>query len=120
MFSNSGVKPMVIPKTFENGTDFETMLLTSLLGTFISLKEDLISLRQAESYWLSDFTADIFEELSLSDEIIELIQEGIRLKELEQFASLYHDKLDQLIQASKDLISRHYTEYDENNAGIIN
>ena len=104
---------MVIPKTFENGRDFETMLLTSLLGTFVSLKEDLISYRQAESYWLSDFTAEIFEQLSLSAEIVALIQEGITLKNLVQYTSVYQNKLDQLIQASKDLISRYYTEYDE-------
>ncbi len=111
---------MVIPKTFENGSDFETMLLTSLLGTFVSLKEDLISYKQAESYWLSDFTAEIFEQLSLSEEIVNLIQEGITLKNLVQYSTIYQKKLDQLIQASKDLISRYYTEYDETNSGIIN
>ena len=111
---------MVIPKTFENGSDFETMLLTSLLGTFVSLKEDLISYKQAESYWLSDFTAEIFEQLSLSEEIVTLIQEGITLKNLVQYSTIYQKKLDQLIQASKDLISRYYTEYDETNSGIIN
>ena len=111
---------MVIPKTLENGSDFETMLLTSLLGTFVSLKEDLISYKQAESYWLSDFTAEIFEQLSLSEEIVTLIQEGITLKNLVQYSTIYQKKLDQLIQASKDLISRYYTEYDETNSGIIN
>ena len=111
---------MVISKTFENGSDFETMLLTSLLGTFVSLKEDLISYKQAESYWLSDFTAEIFEQLSLSEEIVTLIQEGITLKNLVQYSTIYQKKLDQLIQASKDLISRYYTEYDETNSGIIN
>ena len=59
---------MVIPKSFDDGRDFESMLLTSILGTFIALKEDLISLKQAESYWFSDLTAEIFEELSLSAE----------------------------------------------------
>ena len=54
---------MVIPKSFEDSYDFETMLLTSILGTFVALKEDLISYKQAESYWLSDLTAEIFEEL---------------------------------------------------------
>ncbi len=111
---------MVIPKSFDSGSDFESMLLTSILGTFIALKEDLISLRQAESYWLSDLTAEIFEELSLSAEIIELIQQGIQLKKLSQFSTIYEEQLDRLIEESKRLIGMYYTEYDESNSGIIN
>ena len=101
---------MVIPKSFENGYDFETMLLTSILGTFVALKEDLISYRQAESYWLSDLTAEIFEELSLSEEIISLIQHGMELKDMEVTSREYQQLIDQLITSSKELISRHYTE----------
>ena len=112
---------MVIPKSFEDSYDFETMLLTSILGTFVALKEDLISYKQAESYWLSDLTAEIFEELSLSKEIIELIQEGMQLKDIEEFSDEYMNKLDSLIASSKQLISRHYTEYDDNmHFGVIN
>ncbi|MBQ2213869.1 MAG: DUF3969 family protein [Erysipelotrichaceae bacterium] len=112
---------MVIPKSFENGYDFETMLLTSILGTFVSLKEELISYRQAESYWLSDLTAEIFEELSLSREIISLIQSGMELKDMDSDSEEFHQLIDQLIHDSKELISRHYTEYDaELNTGIIN
>ena len=112
---------MVIPKSFEDGYDFETMLLTSILGTFVALKEDLISYRQAESYWLSDLTAEIFEELSLSQEIISLIQRGMELKDMEVDSPQFQELIDQLITSSKELISRHYTEYDEEfNAGIIN
>ncbi|MBE6125740.1 MAG: DUF3969 family protein [Erysipelotrichaceae bacterium] len=112
---------MVIPKSFENGYDFETMLLTSILGTFVSLKEELISYRQAESYWLSDLTAEIFEELSLSREIISLIQRGMELKDMDSDSEEFRQLIDQLISDSKELISRHYTEYDsELNTGIIN
>lgn len=112
---------MVIPKSFEDGYDFETMLLTSILGTFVALKEDLISYRQAESYWLSDLTAEIFEELKLSQEIISLIQQGMELKEMDTDSEEFQNKVDALIASSKELISRHYTEYDsEIHTGIIN
>ena len=89
------------------------MLLTSLLGTFVALQEDLISIQQAESYWLSDFTAELFEEMKLSQEVIVIIQEGITLKDLQPFSSLYHNKLDELIQSSKELIFRYYTDYHD-------
>ena len=79
---------MIIPKEFEGLQDLEAMLLTSMLGTFEALKEDLISIQQAESYWLSDFTAELFEEMKLSREIISLIQEGVQLKDLQQFSQL--------------------------------
>ena len=111
---------MVIPKSIDSGKDFDSMLLTSILGTFIALKEDLISLRQAESYWFSDLTAEIFEELSLSEEIIELIQEGVQLKKLSQYSTINEEQLDKLIEESKRLIGQYYTEYDEANTGIVN
>lgn len=111
---------MIIPKSFQNGQDFESMLLTSLLGTFIALKEDLISLKQAENYWLSEFTEELFTQLKLSQETLDLVQRGIRLKEMEQYSPAYEQALDQLIADSKQLISRYYTEYDEQHAGIIN
>lgn len=111
---------MMIPKAFADSRDFETMLLTSILGTFIALKEDLISYRQAASYWLSDLTAEIFEELELSGEIVALIQEGVRLKDLEQYTPVYNERLDQLIAESKALINRYYTEYDNTHSGIVN
>jgi hypothetical protein len=104
---------MIIPKEFEGLQDLEAMLLTSMLGTFEALKEDLISIQQAESYWLSDFTAELFEEMKLSQEIIALIQEGVQLKDLQQFSQLYYEKLDNLISSSKQLIARYYTEYDD-------
>ena len=34
---------MIIPKQFEGLQDLEAMLLTSILGTFVALSEDLIS-----------------------------------------------------------------------------
>ncbi|MBQ4251629.1 MAG: DUF3969 family protein [Erysipelotrichaceae bacterium] len=111
---------MIIPKTFSDGKDFESLLLTSILGTFIALREDLISFRQAESYWLSDFTAELFEEISLSEEIISIIQEGIKLKELDSPSEEYFRKIDELITQSKELISRYYTEYDETAYTVIN
>ncbi|MBQ6653914.1 MAG: DUF3969 family protein [Erysipelotrichaceae bacterium] len=113
MYNNTEVNKMIIPKEFEGLQDLEAMLLTSMLGTFEALKEDLISIQQAESYWLSDFTAELFEEMKLSREIVALIQEGVQLKELQQFTSLYYEKLDSLISSSKQLIARYYTEYDD-------
>ncbi len=104
---------MVIPKSFEDLQDLEAMLLTSILGVLVALKEDLISYQQAESYWLSDFMADIFEEMKLSDSIVKLLQESCQLKELQGYTKLYYEKIDKLIADSKDLISQYYTEYDD-------
>ena len=111
---------MIIPKEFEGLQDLEAMLLTSMLGTFEALKEDLISIQQAESYWLSDFTAELFEEISLSSEIISIIQQGIKLKELDSPSEEYFRKIDELRVLSKEHISRYYTEYDENTYTVIN
>ncbi len=104
---------MVIPKQFEGLQDLEAMLLTSILGTFVALGEDLISFQQAESYWLSDLTADLFEEMNLSEEIVSILHEGIRLKELIEFGSVYYETIDKLIYDCKSLISSYYTEYQQ-------
>jgi hypothetical protein len=103
---------MVIPKSFEDVDDLEAMLLTSILGVLVALKEDLISYKQAESYWLSDFMADIFTQMRLSDNIVALLQESCELKELQGFTKQYYEKIDKLITDSKNLISQYYTEYE--------
>lgn len=104
---------MVIPKQFEGLQDLEAMLLTSILGTFMALSEDLISYQQAESYWLSELTADLFEEMNLSEEIVTILHEGIKLKELMEFGSIYYETIDKLIYDCKALISSYYTEYQQ-------
>ena len=103
---------MVIPKSFEDVDDLEAMLLTSILGVLVALKKDLISYKQAESYWLSDFMADIFTQMRLSDNIVALLQESCELKELQGFTKQYYEKIDKLITDSKNLISQYYTEYE--------
>ncbi len=103
---------MVIPKSFEDVDDLEAMLLTSILGVLVALKEDLISYKQAESYWLSDFMADIFTQMRLSNNIVALLQESCELKELQGFTKQYYEKIDKLITDSKNLISQYYTEYE--------
>jgi len=102
---------MVIPKEFEGLEDLEAMLLTSILGTLTALRDDLISYQQAENYWLSDFTAELFEAMNLSKDIINLLQESLTLKDLQEFSSLYKDKIDDLIAQSRCLIAQYYTEY---------
>ena len=104
---------MIIPKQFEGLQDLEAMLLTSILGTFVALSEDLISFQQAESYWLSDMTADLFEEMNLSEEIVNILHQGIKLKELIEFGNIYYDTIDELIYECKSLISSYYTEYQQ-------
>lgn len=103
---------MVIPKNFEDVDDLEAMLLTSILGVLVALKEDLISYKQAESYWLSDFMAEIFAQMRLSDSIVALLQESCELKNLQGFTKQYYEKIDKLITDSKQLISQYYTEYE--------
>ena len=45
----------------------------------------------------------------------------MELKDMEVDSPQFQELIDQLITSSKELISRHYTEYDEEfNAGIIN
>ncbi|HPW53469.1 MAG TPA: DUF3969 family protein [Erysipelotrichaceae bacterium] len=109
---------MIIPKQFEGLQDLEAMLLTSILGTFVALSEDLISYKQAESYWLSELTADLFEEMNLSEEIVYILHEGIKLKDLAEFGNLYYDTIDMLIFECKSLISKYYTEYQQDHSEI--
>ena len=103
---------MVIPKSFEDIDDLEAMLLTSILGTLDALKEDLISYQQAENYWLSDFMAEMFEQMKLSSEIVSLLQESTKLKSLPIYSEAYYEKIQELIQRSKNIIAQYYTEYD--------
>lgn len=110
---------MVIPKTFSSSEDFETMMLTSILGTFVALREDLISFKQAESYWLSDLTASLFEEFNMSEDCIALVQKGVELKDLEVGSEEYLNALDQLIADAKKLMGSYYTEYDEDTGGVL-
>ncbi len=101
-----------IPKSF-NSDDFESLLLTSLLGVFVSLREDIISYKQAESFWLNELTAELFNQLALSDEIVELIELGIQLRQYEQYSTIYYQQIDRLIDSNKELINRYYTEYEQ-------
>lgn len=102
---------MIIPKEFEGLEDLEAMLLTSILGTLEALKEDLISFKQAESYWLSGFTSELFEALNLSEDLVSLINESLSLKDLQPFTTIYQNKLNELLATTKKLIASHYTEY---------
>lgn len=112
MLNDKGGLTMVIPKSFEDIDDLEAMLLTSILGTLDALKEDLISYQQAENYWLSDFMAEMFEQMKLSSEIVSLLQESTKLKSLPIYSEAYYEKIQELIQRSKNIIAQYYTEYD--------
>lgn len=112
MLNDKGGLTMVIPKSFEDIDDLEAMLLTSILGTLDALKEDLISYQQAENYWLSDFMAEMFEQMKLSSEIVNLLQESTKLKSLPIYSEAYYEKIQELIQRSKNIIAQYYTEYD--------
>lgn len=112
MLNDKGGLTMVIPKSFEDIDDLEAMLLTSILGTLDALKEDLISYQQAENYWLSDFMAEMFEQMKLSSEIVNLLQESTKLKSLPIYSDAYYEKIQELIQRSKNIIAQYYTEYD--------
>ena len=112
MLNDKGGLTMVVPKSFEDIDDLEAMLLTSILGTLDALKEDLISYQQAENYWLSDFMAEMFEQMKLSSEIVNLLQESTKLKSLPIYSDAYYEKIQELIQRSKNIIAQYYTEYD--------
>jgi hypothetical protein len=56
-------------------------------------------------------TADLFEEMNLSEDIVYILHEGIRLKELLEFGNIYYDKIEELIYECKSLIANYYTEY---------
>lgn len=112
MLNDKGGLTMVIPKSFEDIDDLEAMLLTSILGTLDALKEDLISYQQAENYWLSDFMAEMFEQMKLSSEIVNLLQESTKLKSFPIYSEAYYEKIQELIQRSKNIIAQYYTEYD--------
>ena len=112
MLNDKGGLTMVIPKSFEDIDDLEAMLLTSILGTLDALKEDLISYQQAENYWLSDFMAEMFEQMKLSSEIVNSLQESTKLKSLPIYSEAYYEKIQELIQRSKNIIAQYYTEYD--------
>ena len=57
---------MVIPQDINSMDDLEAMILTSVLCIYVSLKDDLISLQQAQAYLLSLDTVKLFKELSFT------------------------------------------------------
>ncbi|MBR0137185.1 MAG: DUF3969 family protein [Erysipelotrichaceae bacterium] len=108
---------MVIPKQFNDMRDLETMLMSSLLGILECLKEDIISLQQAENYWIANAVIDTLEELQFSAEVIELFKECNDLFEDSRGNAVNEQQLLQLIDETKKLISANYTEYDDQ--GIV-
>jgi hypothetical protein len=111
----------IIPKEINGMEDLEAMILTSVLGIYVSLKDDLISLKQAESYLLSVETVKLFKEIKFSNQLVSLIEKGTKLNALTPYSPEYFKQLDRLINSSKRLIGNYYTEYDDSErSGIIN
>lgn len=112
---------MVIPQDVNSMDDLEAMILTSVLGIYVSLKDDLISLQQAQAYLLSLDTVKLFKELSFSKRLVSLIEKGAHLQDFPLYGEDYEKQLDKLIASSKRLIGRYYTEYDvSETTGIVN
>ncbi len=104
---------MVIPKQFNDMRDLETMLMSSLLGILDCLKEDIISLPQAENYWIANAVIDTLEELQFSSEVIELFKQCNEMFEESRGNTVREERLNQLIDETKKLISANYTEYED-------
>lgn len=104
---------MVIPKQFNDMKDLETMLMGNLLGILICLKEDIISLQQAENYWLPSSVVDTLEELQFTPETVDLFRRSEQLLEAARHSALNEQLLNELIEETKKMISANYTEYDE-------
>jgi len=112
---------MIIPKEINSMEDLEAMILTSVLGIFVSLKEDLISLQQAEGFLLSPDTVKLFKQIKFSSRLVTLVDKGSHLRDLELYSPAYEKQLDRLIASSKRLIGSYYDENDiPDNSGIIN
>lgn len=103
---------MIIPKQFEGIEDLESMLLTSILGTLISLKDNLISFKQAESYWFNDFTLELLEQMNMSKELITVFKKCLELKNYQTLHDCFIENVNFLILSVKELMNRYYTEYD--------
>lgn len=110
----------VIPKVFNGLNDLEAMLLTSLLGVMVGLKEDLISIQQGESYWLNETVIDTFKDIHLSDEMIDIYSRSLQIKNVEYQSEQYYQMIDEMLTAIKDRLGTYYTEYDELPVSILN
>ncbi|MBQ1827088.1 MAG: DUF3969 family protein [Erysipelotrichaceae bacterium] len=104
---------MVIPKQFNDMRDLETMLMSSLLGILECLKEDIISLPQAENYWIANAVIDTLEELQFSSDVIELFKQCNDMFEQSRGNAVSEEQLHKMIDETKKLISANYTEYDD-------
>jgi len=107
---------MIIAKEFKNDQDLEALQLTSLLGVLISLKEDIISIEQAKSYWLNDTMLDLLIDFEASDDLVLLTNDCIDLLDKE----LNLELLQAYIDRCKELISNLYTNYDDIDVDVIN
>lgn len=84
----------------------ERLILVSAIGLLESLENDLLTIEDCEHYLFSPYSVSILEEKGINEKIIEIIELGC---ELEDIQSLMPDKLkkgikDLKIQASELLL----------------
>lgn len=93
--------------SLKNKNEIEKFLLISIIGLMNSLKEDLITIDECEIYLFSPYSINKLLELKIDREIIDLVEEGCELEDVE---SLVPEKLKNNIDNIKiraiDLLSK--------------
>ena len=100
----------MIKKTLEKVD--EKILLLSIVGTLEAIKNDGITIDEAEKFLFSPHMIKKLRVRQCNEKIIALIAKGC---ELEDIASLLPEKLDEVIGELKDetiMLIKEYKEYD--------
>ncbi|MGE6577830.1 DUF3969 family protein [Paenibacillus xylanexedens] len=94
-----GEKNMELNLKISGKVQIERIVTILELGMLTALEEGVVSLEEIEGYLFNPFTVDILEDITLNNEVIEIIKSGCELEDVE---SLIPQKLKSTISGLKE------------------
>lgn len=106
--------------SIQDKKEIEKFILINIIGLMDSLKDGLVTIDECEVYLYSPYSIKKLSGLKIDNNIINLIEEGCELEDIE---SLVPEKLDNAIDNIKikasDLLSKLSNEETEQKNGLI-
>lgn len=93
--------------SIQDKKEIEKFILINVIGLMDSLKDGLVTIDECEVYLYSPYSIKKLSDLKIDNNIIDLIEEGCELEDIE---SLVPEKLDNAIDSIKKKASRLLSE----------